>query len=172
MTALVVHESHWGNTREVAQAIADGLAESDGGPVEVVDVSAAPSPLPGDVDLVVLGGPTHAFSMSRASTRRDAHDRGAEPGHEGPGIREWLATLPPGDTSRAIATFDTRAEQVRRLPGSAARAAGRYVARHRLGRVVSTESFYVADAPGPLVDGELERARAWGRTLASMAQPA
>ena len=166
MTALVVHESHWGNTRAVAQAIADGLNDSAGGPVEVVDVGSAPSPIPTDVDLVVLGGPTHAFSMSRPSTRHDAHERGAEPGHEGPGIREWLATLPSGDSSRSVATFDTRAEQVRRLPGSAARAAARFVARHRLGRMVATESFYVADSPGPLVDGELERARAWGRTLA------
>ncbi|HEX5918711.1 MAG TPA: hypothetical protein VFY76_12690 [Nocardioides sp.] len=168
MSTLVVHESHWGNTRAVAHAIADGLAAGDGAPVEVVDVTAAPSPLPDEVDLVVLGGPTHAFSMSRATTRRDAHDRGAEPGHEGRGIREWLATLPTGDTSRAVATFDTRAEQVRRLPGSAARAAGRYVAHHRLGRLVATESFYVEDSPGPLVDGELERARAWGRALTSL----
>ena len=167
MTALVVLESHWGNTRTVAQAIADGLADSDGGPVQVVDVSSAPSPLPDDVDLVVLGGPTHAFSMSRPTTRRDAHDRGAEPGHEDRGIREWLASLPAGNSSRAVATFDTRAEQVRRLPGSAARAAGRFVARHRLGSIVGTESFYVEDAPGPLVDGEVERARAWGRALAA-----
>jgi Flavodoxin domain len=168
MTALVVHESHWGNTRAVARAIADGLAASDGGPVQVVDVTAAPSPLPDDVDLVVLGGPTHAFSMSRATTRRDAHDQGAEPGHEERGIREWLATLPADDTTRAVATFDTRAEQVRRLPGSAARAAGRYVSHHRLGSVVSTESFYVKDSPGPLVDGELDRARAWGVELSAL----
>jgi hypothetical protein len=105
--------------------------------------------------------------MSRPSTRHDAHERGAEPGHEGPGIREWLATLPTDNASTAVATFDTRAEQVRRLPGSAARAAARFVARHRLGRMVATESFYVQDAPGPLLDGELERARAWGRALAS-----
>ena len=167
MTALVVHESHWGNTRAVAQAIADGLNDSGGGPVEVVDVASAPSPLPAGVDLVVLGGPTHAFSMSRPGTRHDAHERGAEPGHEGPGIREWLATLPTNNPSTAVATFDTRAEQVRRLPGSAARAAARFVSRHRLGRMVASESFYVQDSPGPLLDGELERARAWGRALAS-----
>jgi len=167
MTALVVHESHWGNTRAVALAIAHGLDDTGSGPVEVVDVASAPSPLPDDVDLVVLGGPTHAFSMSRPSTRHDAHERGAEPGHEHQGIREWLATLPSGDSSRSVATFDTRAEQVRRLPGSAARAAARFVSRHRIGRMVATESFYVEDSPGPLVDGELERARAWGRALGS-----
>ena len=168
MTTLVVHESHWGNTRAVAEAIADGLTDSDRGPVQVVDVGSAPSPVPDGVDLVVLGGPTHAFSMSRPTTRHDAHERGAESGHEGPGIREWLATLPSGDPSRRVATFDTRAEQVRRLPGSAARAAARSVARHRLGRMVATESFYVEDSPGPLVEGELERARAWGRSLGSL----
>ena len=41
------------------------------------------------------------------------------------------------------------------------------VARHRLGSIVGTESFYVEDAPGPLVDGEVERARTWGRALAA-----
>ena len=33
----------------VAQAIADGLSDSDAGPVQVVDVGSAPSPLPDGV---------------------------------------------------------------------------------------------------------------------------
>jgi hypothetical protein len=166
MTTLLVHESHWGNTRAVAEAIAEGLGTDDRS-VQVVDVGAAPSPLPAGVDLLVVGGPTHAFSMSRASTRRDAHTQGAEPGHDGTGIREWLAGLPAPAAPPEVATFDTRVTQVRRLPGSAARAAGRLVGHHHLGKVVATESFFVEDSHGPLVDGELDRARAWGRQLAS-----
>jgi hypothetical protein len=176
MTTLLVHESHWGNTRAVAEAIAEGMAEgmaetmagTDDRSVEIVDVGAAPSPLPAGVDLLVVGGPTHAFSMSRASTRHDAHDKGAEPGHEGRGIREWLADLPTPTAPPHVATFDTRVSKARRLPGSAARSAGKYVGHHHLGTVVATESFYVEDLQGPLLEGELDRARAWGRDLASV----
>ena len=160
MSTLVVFESYWGNTETVARAVADGI----GGPVEVVGVADAPTPLPRDVDLLVVGGPTHAFGMTRATTRRDAVKQGGRPGHEETGIREWLAALAPVP-GLDVATFDTRASAVRRLPGSAARGAARTVSHGHVGRVVGTESFYVEDTPGPLLDGEVERARAWGGTL-------
>jgi hypothetical protein len=174
MNTLVVHESHFGNTRSVAEAIADGIADGIAsearaghqGRVEVVDVTAAPDRLAADVDLLVVGAPTHAFSMSRASTRRDARAQGADPGHEARGVREWLETLTPAGVLPDIATFDTRVTAVRKLPGSAARAAGRSVVRHHLGSVVGSTSFFVEDSHGPLADGELDRARAWGRALA------
>ena len=61
MSVLVVFESMWGNSRLVAAATAEGLGKD----VPVVSVAEAPVPLPSDVDTLVLGGPTHAFSMSR-----------------------------------------------------------------------------------------------------------
>lgn len=171
MNTLVVHESHFGNTRAVAQAVADGIGDGIGaqhpGQVAVVDVADAPDRLAADVDLLVVGAPTHAFSMSRASTRRDALGQGAEPGHDARGIREWLADLTLAGARPAVATFDTRVTAVRRLPGSAAHAASRSVVRHHLGEVVDSTSFFVEDSHGPLADGELDRARAWGRALAA-----
>lgn len=162
MKARVVFESMWGNTEEVAWAVARGLGE--GLDVEVLDVSGEmPSDL-ADIDLLVVGGPTHAFSMSRASTREDAVHKGAPAGHEQRGIREWLETLPESGHI-AVATFDTKVEKVRRLPGSAAKRAAKEVRRHHLGRVVDEESFYVEDMDGPLVEGELARAQAWGAGL-------
>jgi len=160
MSALVVVESMWGNTRAVGDAVGRGLS---GDPL-VVDVADAPSTLPQDVDLLVVGGPTHAFSMSRSKTRQEAIVRGAQQGPEETGIREWMAQLAPPD-SVDVATFDTRVEKVRRLPGSAAKAAAKEVRRHHLGRLVATESFYVDDIEGPLLDGELERAETWGAHL-------
>ena len=161
MSTLVVYESMWGNTGAVAEAVARGLGEG----VTPVDMADAPAPVPDGIDLLVLGGPTHAFSMTRASTRRDAIAKGATTGPAERGIREWLAQLPASD-HLDVATFDTRVGSVRHLPGSAARAAGKEVRRHHLGQMVATMSFYVGDMAGPLLDGEVERAHAWGRSLA------
>lgn len=160
MTTLVVHESMFGNTRAVAQAIAAALP----GPVVTTDVVDAPNPLPAHIDLLIVGGPTHAFSMSRSSTRHDAVAQGAAPEDESRGIRDWLGALPPSP-QMAVATFDTRVAKVRRLPGSAARSASRVVEKRRLGHVIAMESFYVDGVDGPLLAGEVERAGHWARTL-------
>jgi flavodoxin len=164
MKALVVFESLWGNTEQVARAIAAGLEES--AEVEVVDVRDAPAS-PGDADLVVAGGPTHAFSMTRSSTREDAVKQGAPHGTGEPGLREWLAAQPRGGHHR-IATFDTRVTKVQHLPGSAARSAARSARKHGYDVATDPESFYVTDLAGPLADGELDRATAWGRELAAL----
>ena len=164
MSAIVVYESMWGNTGAVARAVAEGLGQR----VALVEVSDAPSELSDDVDLLVVGGPTHAFSMSRPTTRQDAVKQGAGTTHAERGIREWLDALPRSDRL-PVATFDTRVAKVRHLPGSAARKAAKEVRRRHLGHLVDTESFYVEDSPGPLLDGELERARAWGVQLANRA---
>ena len=161
MNTLVVYESMWGNTRAVAEAVAERLGEE----VTLVDVADAPERLPADLDLLVVGGPTHAFSMSRASTRRDAVGKGADSRDVERGIREWLGTVVAAEPVD-VATFDTRVGSVKHLPGSAAKAAGRDVRRHHLGQLVATASFFVDDMDGPLSDGELDRARAWGASLA------
>jgi flavodoxin len=163
MNTLVVHESMWGNTKAVAEAVARGLGED----VTILHVAEAPTPVPDGIDLLVVGGPTHAFSLTRASTRRDAIAKGAAADPAAPGIREWLGQL-PASSHLDVATFDTRVGSVRHLPGSAAKAAGKAVRRHRLGRLVATMSFYVDDVSGPLLDGEVERAHAWGRSLAEV----
>ena len=67
MRTLVVYESMFGNTAEVAGAVSEGMAhEMD---VDLHEVSDAPAAVTGFVDLIVLGGPTHAFSLSRPGTR-------------------------------------------------------------------------------------------------------
>lgn len=162
MSTLLVYESMWGNTRAVAEAVAVRLGED----VTLVEVSEAPTRLPDGVDLLVVGGPTHAFSMTRPGTRRSAVEQGADAGHVERGIREWLDEVVAPEPVD-VATFDTRvAGSMQHLPGSAAKAAGKRVRRHHLGRLVSTESFYVDETEGPLTEGELGRARAWGALLA------
>ena len=70
MRAVVVYESMYGNTHRIADAIGAGLEVAFD--VRVVPVSHAEPELIADADLVVVGGPTHAHGMSRASTRKAA----------------------------------------------------------------------------------------------------
>ena len=54
--ALIIVESCFGNTRAIADSVAAGLI--DGGvDAQVVDVDEAPSCLPADLDLLILGAP-------------------------------------------------------------------------------------------------------------------
>ena len=164
MKALVVYESMFGNTEAVARAIADGIRGVMD--VELHEVAEAPAPVTDPVDLIVVGGPTHAFSMTRPSTRAQALSQGATHGEEAIGLREWLHRLEGGRHSELVAAFDTRVDKARRLPGSAAKSAAKVA--HRLGYApAGRRSFYVTDTSGPLLPGELERAEAWGRKLAT-----
>jgi hypothetical protein len=163
MKALVVYESLFGNTEQVARAITTGLSKYM--EVDLRDVSDAPPEITDFLDLIVVGGPTHAFSMSRPNTREDAFRQGATQGRRELGLREWLGHLRSGPHSEMLATFDTKVDKVRHLPGSAAKGAAKVARKHGYSPS-RTESFYVADVSGPLLEGELDRAEAWGERLA------
>jgi hypothetical protein len=161
--ALVVYESMFGNTRLIAEAIAAGLNVHL--PAEVSDVGATPTRLADDVVLLVVGGPTHAFGLSRPATRRSAHDQGAAASIQ-VGLREWMAALPRADRPVAVASFATRVSKPR-VPGSAARAARKALRRLGYRAQLAAEDFWVVGTPGPLLDGEADRARRWGAALAA-----
>ena len=165
LRALVVFESMFGNTAAIARAVSEGL-EDDGITVTTVGVHDAAGVDPSGFDLLVVGGPTHAFSLSRQSTREDAVRQGAPAvAAEGDGLREWIATLPPGH-DHLLATFDTRVTKVRHLPKAASGRAARLIRRRGFRLVSRPTGFLVTDVQGDLVDGETDRARAWGRQLA------
>lgn len=167
MRALVVFESMFGNTRDVVRAVADGVSSRL--PVDTVEVGTAPEQLGDDVALLVVGGPTHAFGLSRASTRADAARQATEPVVSTVvGIREWLDGVDAGSRTVAAAAFDTRVAKPR-LPGSAAKGAARRLRRRGFSIVAPATSFFVDGTKGPLLDGELDRARAWGAHLAAAA---
>jgi hypothetical protein len=164
MRALVVYESMFGDTEQVAQEVAKGLRDLL--PTEVVEVGAAPPVLPDDLVLVVVGAPTHAFGMSRPGTRKSAATQAAGAiVSRGSGVREWLARLAPPGRAVAAATFDTRFDKPRWLTGSAARAAARRLRQRGYRLIAEPASFFVTASAGPVADGELARARRWGATV-------
>jgi flavodoxin len=160
MRSLVVYESSFGNTRRIAEEIADGLAEA--GEVEVFTVD---DEVPGlaHVDLLVVGAPTHVHGLSSARSRESAVEQGA-PGGAGIGVRGWIDKLPLCGGPR-VAVFDTRAHKPELLVGSAAHGITKRLRKHGYRLAAEPVSFFVSGTPGPLEDGELERAAEWGRTL-------
>ncbi|UQU61840.1 flavodoxin [Couchioplanes caeruleus] len=164
MKALIIFESMFGNTRSIACAIAEGLQETY--EVNVADVSGRPRAY--GIDLLVVGGPTHAFSMSRASTREDAARKGTvRQGSAGTGLRDYFDSSPVLHGIPAAA-FDTKINKPL-VPGSAARRAQKELRRLGCRIVLPAENFLVTDTTGPLVEGERERARQWGAALAAAA---
>ena len=146
MDTLVVYFSKFGNTRKVAEAIAERLKSE--GPVRLVSMDRLTvSDLDG-VDLVVMGSPTHRMNLPEA-------------------VRPVFETLPRRVLRGApVAAFDTSyklsawlarftaapklAQKLRKLGGK---------------RVVPPETFHVVESEGPLYDGEIERAKAWAELI-------
>jgi hypothetical protein len=165
----VVFESFFGNTARIARAVGAGL-ELEGWSVSVRDISD-PEPIDlQEVDLLVVGAPTHAFSLSRRSTREDAAGRGGRDSYAEGGMREWLGRLPASTGSRLAAVFDTRVSKVRRLPASAGRSAGRILRSSGYRLVQKPHGFIVRDVQGPLESHQVEEALDWGRSVARAAQ--
>lgn len=163
MRALVVYESMFGNTQTVATAIAEGLRAAV--TVDLVEVGAAPTTVDDDIGLLVVGGPTHAFGMSRAATRRDAAEQAErEVVSAGTGLREWLEVVQAPAARIPAAAFGTLIDNPW-VPGSAARAAEKRLRKLGFAIVAPAEAFIVGGVPGPLADGEVDRARQWGAML-------
>jgi flavodoxin len=138
MRSLVIYDPRHGDTERLAHAIAEGLNER--GEVRVVEVGHLVAGELEAAQLVVLGAPARIRGLPRSMRRAD-----------------WFA--------RAVAIFDAQAHGRPKGTGSAAakleallRDAGAMI-------VVPTESFFVAGANGSLAEGEVARARVWGRHL-------
>jgi flavodoxin len=174
MRAVIVYESMYGNTHLVADAVARGLER--GNEVTVIPFSTATRKLLQGADLVVVGGPTHARGMSRASTRKAAVEQAAKPGSplrldasataDGPGLRDWIGSL--GQVSASSAAFDTRIAGPAMVMGRASKGIAKLLERHGLTLVAPAESFFVTK-DGVLRNGEEDRAQEWGKRLAAKA---
>ncbi|MDQ4489613.1 flavodoxin domain-containing protein [Sinomonas sp. ASV486] len=143
MDAVVVYASQFGNTRQIAEAIGRGL----GPDARVLEADGfSPAQLsPGS--LLVVGSPIVGWKPL-----------------EGLGV--WLDGLVPGvlDGVRTAA-FDTRVKLF--IHGDAAKKIEQALEKAGAERAADPTWYYVAGSEGPLLDGEIERAEAWGRELAA-----
>ena len=159
MHAIVVYESHWGCTKAVAHAIAEGIGKE----ARALTTDEATPEVVAGADLIVAGAPVIAFALPRAGAAAQlAADtkapRPADVSH--PLLRTWLDGIPGGRTR--FAAFETRIWWSPR--GSTGTIEAR-LSQAGYRRIAKAERFVVAGAYGPLREGELERAREWGATL-------
>lgn len=168
MRAVIVYDSMFGNTAEIAEAVAEGLVPH--GQVDLYAVDDAPTRTDAEVDLLVVGGPTHGHGLSNRTSRHASTKQISQGATDGPaGLREWLAALAPASRPvSAAATFDTRFHKPAWLTGSAARGAAKRLRQRGYTLVVPAESFFVGAGSGPLEDGETDRARRWGNLLGAI----
>jgi hypothetical protein len=168
MKALVVYESMYGNTHLIANAIAGGLrAHVD---TTVVRADTVDSDVLEHADLVVVGGPTHAHGMSRASTRKAAvaaagkadSDLVLDTEGHGLGLREWFASF--DRLERRAAAFDTRVDLPAALTGRASKGVARELRRHGATLISAPRSFLVTK-DNHLEPDEEAHARDWGAQL-------
>lgn len=144
MKAMVVYDSIHGNTEKIARAIGAAIP----GETEVIRSNEADPKRFTGADLLIIGSPTY----------------GGRP------TETMLALL--GKTSGAdvkgvkVATFDTRlGGRFVKLFGFAAEKIGTDLSGKGASVVGSPEGFIVKGREGPLIDGELDRAAAWARSL-------
>ena len=161
MKAVVVYESHWGNTAAVARAIAEGI----GSEAVAVTTDGASEAALAQADLIVAGAPVLGFGLAseemRSGLARSTNASTAPPDTSHPSMRSWLDAMPKGHARTAA--FETR---IWWSPRGATGDIERRLKRAGHTRLAKAEQFVVKGAQGPLRAGEIERARAWGSTLA------
>ena len=155
MKILIIYDSFFGNTANIARAIGEALSPKN--QVEVVRISALkPEQLTG-VDLLIVGSPTRAFRPTKP-------------------IVKFLKNLPNGALKNVqVAAFDTRINPAEgnsrflnicvKLFGYAAGPLARLLVRKGGRQICEPAGFFVKASEGPLKEGELQRATEWVKNV-------
>lgn len=139
MKSLVIYDSNFGNTKLIAEAIAETL---QGRAVSVNDFTN--EDLPG-TDLLVVGSPINAWRAT-------------------PKIQAFLSNLKNAHLKKvSAAAFDTRIKIF--FSGNAAKRIAKALTDAGAELITPPLAFYVKDKEGPLVDGEIAKAKSWARHL-------
>lgn len=152
MKTLIIFDSVFGNTETIARTIGQGL-ENDVTVSSVKDVSIS------DVkscDVLIVGSPTHG-------------------GRPTPLLASFLQKIPTGSLINVrVGAFDTRFAPFEHGIGLRILMSVVQFAAERIGKTLVKKGglllaepvgFIVEDKEGPLEAGEIERAKAWGRSL-------
>jgi flavodoxin I len=155
MKSLVIYDSFFNNTEQIARAIGNALGSPK--EVEILRVGDVKSEQLTGLGLLIVGSPTRGFKPT-------------------PAINRMIRTIPGnGLKGVKVAAFDTRISVkdvnsrfltfMVKLFGYAAKPIADRLRKKGGELVLPPEGFYVKDSEGPLKDGELQRAGDWAEQI-------
>ena len=152
MKTLIVYDTVWGNTEQIARAIAEAIP----GDVKLVKAGEADAASTGSFDMLLVGSPTQGGRPIKS-------------------VQAFIDSIPAGGLSKTgVAAFDTRTEItggfIRFLTKMFGYAAPRLAdaLKNKGGQSAAPPGgFTVNGREGPLITGELERAAQWAKDLAA-----
>jgi flavodoxin I len=155
MKTMVIYDSVFGNTEKIAKAIGEGVV------AQVVQVNSVKSEDLAGVELLLVGSPTRGFRPTD-------------------GMKKFLKELPSGSLKGVkVGGFDTRMDVdevdnkvltfMEKIFGYAAEPIVKALVQKGGRQIIPPAGFIVKASEGPLRDGELERAREWGKEAAKKA---
>ncbi len=153
MKILIVYDSYFGNTEQVALALKKSFKDDDS--VDIQRISQVTTDSLTRADLIIVGSPTRKFSAT-------------------PAIKSFLKKLPEKSLDGIkTAAFDTRIDILEinnrfltfmvKLFGYAAEPLDALLRKKGGKPVLPPEGFIVKDTEGPLKEGELDRAVSWAQ---------
>ncbi len=151
MKALIIYDSYFGNTENIAKAIQKVLEKDN--TVTLSNVNDYEPKLLENIELLFVGSPTRAFSPTEQITK-------------------FLKELPKESlTGVKVASFDTRVdiEKVKskiltflvNLFGYAAEPILKKLVKKGGEAILPPQGFFVEESEGPLSQGEIERVKNW-----------
>ena len=153
MKTLIIYDSLHGNTKEIAEAIYNGIAQPD---TKILPVEKAITDDLKDIKLLIVGSPTHGGTAK-------------------PTLLDFLKRIQKDSlVDIKIATFDTRfLEEKQKVAlrllmktiGYAAPKIAKILESKGGELIVKPEGFFVKKAEGPLLNGEIQRAKEWGKSV-------
>lgn len=144
MKALVIYSSKFGNTEKIARTVADTL----GNGVKAVRVNECTRDMIDRAKVLVIGSPTQMLNPTISIL-----------------FLVWLRLTPRQLSRVKAAAFDTS------LPDEKAGAAAAKIDKRLRNKgtfmLSPPKQFFVKDMKGPLVEGEIEKAKQWALELKS-----
>jgi flavodoxin len=146
MNALVVYYSKFGNTRRVAEAIAETWQSA--GSIRVMSAEQLTAPDIDNVDLLVVGTPTHVANLPKE-------------------LRPILEALPERVLKGVrVGAFDTSYKMNWFVSlFTAAKPLNRKLRKLGGKPIVRPKTFFVIEKQGPLYEGEIDRAKTWAEEI-------
>ncbi|MHA2127977.1 MAG: flavodoxin family protein [Promethearchaeota archaeon] len=149
MKVLIVYETKYGNTKKAAETIGEVIKEA-GNEVTVVKVDAVEMDTIKDYGAFVIGSPTYASYQARS-------------------IKKFISSLTV-ETGTKIAVFDTHTGDGVSTGGAMRRAVKKMEKQIQknpnLEKIMPGLKVAVKGIKGPLIDGELEKCRAFAKEIA------